>query len=543
MPTEQQIKRAIQAGYTPQQIKLAMARAGSIIPKKKTVGGFAGNVLTSGVNVVGDIASSVLHPIDTAKNLIGLGKGVVQLLIPGEQGNEDLARQVGQFYVDRYGSVEKAKNSFYKDPVGVAMDASVILGGTGGLLKAGGSLAKSSKLAKLGSTISKAGAIADPLNVSSKFKLLPSKFKPNIGGKVRGKIADFGDTYAIKSTRISTSQQNKIAKKMKGMKTRFGSTPEELIDKTGLYGQDVNAINDYISPLEQNRTKAIRGSGLTVQNADVLKNFSDEIAKLSTPEAKLDPASRLLREKLITEARNYAQQNPVRRGSKLLESLDKTRARIDKSTPNAQFESDKAAIQRSLGNVYRGTVNSAAGTGELGKELSILYDFKNAVEKAPKGKNTLPMGITQSIATGTGLLSGGNPLSRVANAAIGYGATSLLNSPKFIGKVSKVAKNTSNYKAPQTMSKFLNYGNKAINTGYNYGKVGRMIPNLDSGQDKLQPLPTQTEVKRPLTYKTSISQAKKPVLTKEIKYKAPKNVFNNKSSFGKVKKLKAGSFN
>jgi hypothetical protein len=537
MPTEQQIQQALNAGYTQQQIKLAMARAGVNKPKEKSLGGFAGNVVKSSGKLVGDLANTVLHPIDTAKSIVGLGSGIIQLAIPGEQGNEKLARAVGQFYLDRYGSMDKIKNTIYSDPAGFAMDVSTVLG-----LGAGG--AKLVGLGKTAKILGRAAEIADPLNVASKIKLVPSKFKPNIAGKVGEKIADFGDTYAIKSTRIPTSKQTKLAQKMKTMNTRFGSTPESLIETTGLYGQDINAIDSYLKPLEEARTKAIRGSGLTVQNADVLKNFSDEIANLSTPEALLDPSSRLLREKLIAEARNYAQQNPVRRQSKLLESLDKTRARIDKSTPNAQFESDKAAIQRSLGNVYRGTVNNAAGTGELGKELSILYDFKDAVSKAPKGKNTLPMGITQSIATGTGLLSGGNPLSRVANAAIGYGATSLVNSPKFIGNVSKVAKNVSNYKTPQSMSKFLNYGNKAVNAGYNTAKVGRMTTNLGSNQGTPELLPTQSQQIKPVSYTKSIPQpVNTPVSTKKITYKAPENVFNNKSSFGKVKKLKAGSFN
>lgn len=539
MLNQNQYKKLQSMGLSPSVVNQVVQRAGGV-EQKKSISGFLGNVAGSGSNVVGDIANSVLHPIDTAKSLIGLGKGVVQLLIPGEQGNEDLARQVGQFYVDRYGSVEKAKNSFYKDPVGVAMDASVILGGTGGLLKAGGSLAKSSKLAKLGSTVSKAGAIADPLNFASKSKLIPSRFKPNIGGKLRSKIADFGDTYAIKSTRINDRNQTKLAKQMKGMKTKYGNNLESLVETTGLYGQDLNAVDNYLKPLEDLRNSKIIGSGATVESGEILKNFGNKIAELSTPESMRDPASRLLRERLIEEAKQYAQQNPVRRSPLSLESLNTTRKMIDDNTPNAQFESEKSALQRSLGNVYRDTVNSSAQTGEIGKELSVLYKYRDMLSKAPKGKNTLPMGITQSIATGTGLLSGGNPLSRVANAAIGYGATSLVNSPKFIGKVSKVAKNVSNYKAPKTMSKFLNYGNKAINTGYNYGKVGRMIPNLDNGQDKLQPLPTQTEVKRPLPYKPSISQSKFTV--EQFKTKKPKSVFNN-AAFGKTFTLKKGSFN
>lgn len=489
----------------------------------KSIGGFLGNVVSSGGKVIGDTvgaAANVFNPDmekNTIANIAKLGSGIVQLAIPGEQGNEQLARDIGKFYAERYGGVDKAWNTFYNDPVGMVADISTVIGGAGAVAKLG-------KFGKTAKTLSKVSRATDPMR-------LPGKAASKVGVKsldIMGGIKDFGDTYAIKSTRINDRNQAKLSRTMKGMKTEFGDNLESLIDKTGLYGQDLGAVDKYIKPLEDFRDAQIVKSGATAQSGDLLKNFGDKIAELSTPEAMRDPASRVLRQQLIDEANLFAKQNPVRRSNISLDSLNTTRKSLDDNTPNAQFESEKSAFQRSLGNVYRDTVNTSAGTGKAGKELSVLYKFRDMLEKAPKGKNTLPMGITQSIATGTGLLSGGNPLSRVANAAIGYGATSLVNSPKFIGKVSKVAKNVSNYKAPQKISKFLNYGNKAVNTGYNIGKVGRMTPNLDSGQNKRQSLSTQIQPKQPVSYTKSISQP---------------NVFKNKSSFGKVKKLKAGSFN
>ena len=92
----------------------------------------------------------ITHPVQTAKSLYELGSGIVQLAIPGEQGNEDTARAVGQHFVDRYGSIEKAKETFATDPAGFAVDAvGVITGGAAvgvGVTKAGAKAA--SKIGK-----------------------------------------------------------------------------------------------------------------------------------------------------------------------------------------------------------------------------------------------------------------------------------------------------------------------------------------------------------------------------------------------------------
>src|SRR5574343_1541174 len=118
--------------------------------EERSFGGFLGNVVKSGGQMVGDLASTVAHPIDTGKNLFRLAKGAAELAIPGEQGDEDVARAAGQFYKDRYGGWENIKNTLYEDPVGALADASTVLGGAGGAAKAAGALSKSANVAKVG---------------------------------------------------------------------------------------------------------------------------------------------------------------------------------------------------------------------------------------------------------------------------------------------------------------------------------------------------------------------------------------------------------
>ena len=99
------------------------------------------NFVPSSKQLIKDTVEMITNPVQTAKSLYELGSGIVQLAIPGEQGNEDMARAVGQHFADRYGSIEKAKETFATDPAGFAVDALGVITGGGaigvGVAKAG----------------------------------------------------------------------------------------------------------------------------------------------------------------------------------------------------------------------------------------------------------------------------------------------------------------------------------------------------------------------------------------------------------------------
>jgi hypothetical protein len=75
-----------------------------------------GNVPESAMQFASDIAQPFLSPIETAKSLYDLGSGIVQLAIPDEQGDEDVARAVGAYLGQRYGGLENVKNTFQGRP-------------------------------------------------------------------------------------------------------------------------------------------------------------------------------------------------------------------------------------------------------------------------------------------------------------------------------------------------------------------------------------------------------------------------------------------
>lgn len=136
----------------------------------------AGEVATSAVrnlpssfaNLVGNVVQAVTSPIETAKSVLDLGAGILQNVLPeslvqavGEdKASRDVARKVGQFYADRYGSVEGAKKAIAQDPAGVLADVSTVL--TGGAMAAPRAVAQ---------PLARAASLVDPLAMAGRATL------------------------------------------------------------------------------------------------------------------------------------------------------------------------------------------------------------------------------------------------------------------------------------------------------------------------------------------------------------------------------------
>jgi len=118
------------------------------------------NAPSSARQLLNDIITPILSPVQTAKDLTALGSSVVNLIRPGEQGNEQLAKEVGKFFAERYGGLENIKQTFATDPMGMLSDVSVILTG-------GATLAP--KASATANVLSKASKIASPIETAGGF--------------------------------------------------------------------------------------------------------------------------------------------------------------------------------------------------------------------------------------------------------------------------------------------------------------------------------------------------------------------------------------
>jgi len=122
--------------------------------------GLVGNIPGSAVQLASDMVQPVLHPIDTAKSLYSLGSGIIELAIPGEQTNEKTAKAVGQFFADRYGSLDQAAQTLHDDPLGLASDVAALF--------TGGSLAAVKASGKTAGILAKMSKAIDPVQIAAK---------------------------------------------------------------------------------------------------------------------------------------------------------------------------------------------------------------------------------------------------------------------------------------------------------------------------------------------------------------------------------------
>jgi hypothetical protein len=152
-----------------------------------------GNIPQSAANFVGGIYQAVRHPLDTAGNLLDVGAGALQNLMPSPvksaidridpnpqsaQRAVQAADATGQFFKDRYGSVDGLKKTIATDPVGLAADASVLLSG-------GATLAGKVGMAGASGALRAAGEAANPIGAVAKVV-------PKIGNGAANLIGGLG---------------------------------------------------------------------------------------------------------------------------------------------------------------------------------------------------------------------------------------------------------------------------------------------------------------------------------------------------------------
>lgn len=159
-------------GTPPDVIKTAMRRHVAANRSWTDVPGEAvRNVPASALKFGQSLAHPFLHPIDTAQAIGNIGYGVGSK-IAGKLGatqdpekkakNEASADAVGQFFKERYGSLDGIKETLATDPVGALGDAALVLTGGGAAAARGPGI-----VARAGQAAQKVGQAIDPLNMAS----------------------------------------------------------------------------------------------------------------------------------------------------------------------------------------------------------------------------------------------------------------------------------------------------------------------------------------------------------------------------------------
>ena len=121
----------------------------------KAIGETIGNIPSSGLKFLENITTPILHPVKTAEGLYDA--------VTTSKGRE----AIQNFFIERYGGLDKLTATMKEDPVGFAADVSTVLTGAG-------SISELAKAGTLSEALSTAGRLTDPLRAAGKMVAKPA---------------------------------------------------------------------------------------------------------------------------------------------------------------------------------------------------------------------------------------------------------------------------------------------------------------------------------------------------------------------------------
>jgi hypothetical protein len=164
-----------------------------------------------------DLIDVIIHPVTSAKSILEFGRGVINLAIPGEDESEEVARAVGRYFADRYGTLDDMKETFANDPAGFLADAASVLTGGAGLLRKVPSVASK----KVGVVAQQVGEAIDPvtalLNLSGQTAKATGAGVREVLGLTTG-VGGEAITQAVQAGRIGGQAQQRYIENLRGQK-------------------------------------------------------------------------------------------------------------------------------------------------------------------------------------------------------------------------------------------------------------------------------------------------------------------------------------
>ncbi len=294
-----------------------------------------GNAPKSAFELGKNVVSAVAHPIKTAKAVAdvvgGAGAKIGEKFLEDTDFGQSLLKKaqerglpiqtdangklqasntpelekfnaITKFFGDRYGSVDKFKETAIEDPAGVFADIASVVSGGGAVLKTAGTVSKVADVASAGAKIAEVGNMAEPFSVASKIVgKINNKVKNSPVGKV---VSDISPTsYKV--------QQGQVAKALElttgdlgNIKKSTGNDVTEFIVNKNLFRNTPEEISQALNETRQTTMAEVRGEiarvkkiysgsdvpnvkkGLEVilkgvDNVDGLEGVAEEIRSLS----------------------------------------------------------------------------------------------------------------------------------------------------------------------------------------------------------------------------------------------------------------------
>lgn len=431
-----------------------------------------GNIPESASRYFGGLAEAVMNPIDTAKTIGQLGAGALSLGLGDDfqqrlgisDESEQLATKVGELMVERYGSLEAAKETVKNDPVGVLGDLSTVLGVGGlGVAKTAGMASQAAR--KAGETTSRIGGKIEPLAAVAAPVGAVARIPGEVAKQVTGVTTGAGTEPISQAFQAGKAGGESAAAFREGLKN---ASPEQIVDvaKQGVaqirqtrnaqYRQEMAKFRKTPSPINtdlifQVMRKARREADFKGESGAGKANLipKKQNDALSTVEriirswAKSDPADyhtptgvdalkRQVGEVMQSVGQNAGFGSPAYRSvkqvydgigaalrqhdpmyarimkdyseaSRLLDEIQKTLSLGDKAMPDTALRKLQSLMRNNVNTAYGARLNLAKTLEEQGGvSLLPMLAGQSLSELAPRGlaRVTAPLGATAGALTG-----------------------------------------------------------------------------------------------------------------------------------------------
>lgn len=261
-----------------------------------SVGKTVANIPGSAANLGKNLYQIVRHPLDTAKNIGAVGAGAIQAGSEALFGNDPNVQKTQtqlendqafnsakDYFVNRFGGIDKIKQTIVNDPVGFAADFATVLEGGGAVVLGAGKVSKINALTKTGNVITKVGETVNPIRQALP---LASKVVSGTGNLVK-KTAGFATSQATGLNPETISQIIKTP-------NAFSKTEAAMLDRGTLANQVKTAIDTRLADLSETGSlyQTIRESGaVTSIPQGTLQSV------LSKYGLKLDDAGKIIRDR------------------------------------------------------------------------------------------------------------------------------------------------------------------------------------------------------------------------------------------------------
>ena len=393
------------------------------------VGESARNFGPSVVKAGKEAWNAVTHPVDTGKALLDLGGSALEKVgrnfeefYSGEEiaptpGKEDAANAMGQFYKDRYGSVDAFKQTAMDDPAGLMLDASM-------LVAPARAASKVPMVAKITSTVDPINAIARTGQTA--MKVIPEGY----AAKLYDSAAKFSNREGFdRNAAIRTAMDegilptNKGVRKLENRIQILDATLDDLIAEAGASGMKipVSAIESHIGELRKTKGGFRLGRGKDVEKIDkILETWHKDLAALGGG-GRVSSVSPEFIQKFKQSAYGDVNWNAKRPGAKA--------SRIEEDTYKAMARGAKDAISEAIPEA-----------SEINKLLGQLLELQPELIKATGRIDKHNMiGLDTSFKTGAGAAIGIAAGSPGIGTGIGM-ALSMIGNPRIKPRVALALK-------------------------------------------------------------------------------------------------------